>query len=219
MKKTHQIILLILILPFLSSSQNIFQIAVLQYNGGGDWYANPTSLPNLVKFCNKNINTNIKEEIAIVEVGDENIFNYPFIHMTGHGNVLFSNKESKNLIDYLNQGGFLHIDDNYGMDPFIRKEIKRIFPNNKLIEIPINHPIFNQTYKFKNGLPKIHEHNQEKAQAFGIFLEGNLALLYTYESDLGDGWENQEIHNNSEETRQRALKMGANIIEFVFNQR
>ena len=214
-----KIILILLLSPLFLFSQNTFQIAVLKYNGGGDWYANPTALPNLVSFCNENINTNISEETETVEVGSLDIFNYPFIHMTGHGNVLFSFEESKNLREYLLSGGFLHIDDNYGMDPFVRPEISKVFPNTNLVEIPPSHPIFHQKYEFKNGLPKIHEHNQNPSQAFGIFIDGKLVLLYTYESDLGDGWEDQEVHNDSEQTRLESLKMGSNIIEFVFNRK
>ena len=214
-----KIILILLLSPLFLFSQNTYQIAVLKYNGGGDWYANPTALPNLVSFCNENINTNISEETETVEVGSLDIFNYPFIHMTGHGNVLFSFEESKNLREYLLSGGFLHIDDNYGMDPFVRPEISKVFPNTNLVEIPPSHPIFHQKYEFKNGLPKIHEHNQNPSQAFGIFIDGKLVLLYTYESDLGDGWEDQEVHNNSEQTRLESLKMGSNIVEFVFNRK
>ena len=205
-----------MLIPIISFSQNTFQIAVLKYNGGGDWYANPTSLPNLVKFCNENINTNIKEEIAEVEVGNIDIFNFPFIHMTGHGNVVFSESDIKNLRKYLESGGFLHIDDNYGMNIYIRREIKKLFPEIELIKIPSSHKIFDQKYKFKDGLPKIHEHDKKKPEAFGILLNGRLSLLYTYETDLGDGWEDQEIHNNSEDTRMKALMMGANIIKYVF---
>jgi len=214
-----KIILILLLSPLFLFSQNTYQIAVLKYNGGGDWYANPTALPNLVSFCNENINTNISEETETVEVGSLDIFNYPFIHMTGHGNVLFSFEESKNLREYLLSGGFLHIDDNYGMDPFVRPEISKVFPNTNLVEIPPSHPIFHQKYEFKNGLPKIHEHNQNPSQAFGIFIDGKLVLLYTYESDLGDGWEDQEVHNDSEQTRLESLKMGSNIVEFVFNRK
>ena len=214
-----KIILILLLSPLFLFSQNTFQIAVLKYNGGGDWYANPTALPNLVDFCNENINTNIKKEIAIVEVGSLDIYNYPFIHMTGHGNIIFSSEEVENLRTYLLSGGFLHIDDNYGMDPYVRSEIRKVFPNTNLVEIPPSHPIFHQKYNFKNGLPKIHEHDQNPSQAFGVFMEGKLVLLYTYESDLGDGWEDPEVHNDSEETRLEALKMGSNILEFVFNRK
>ncbi|NHN24286.1 DUF4159 domain-containing protein [Flavobacterium jejuense] len=204
---------LLLLLTNLSFSQ---EVAILKYSGGGDWYANPTSLPNLVQFCNQNINTKITPKIATVEVNSSDIFSYPFIHMTGHGNVIFSPNESQNLKNYLTSGGFLHIDDNYGMDEYIRKEINKLFPQNNLVEIPITHEIFNTPYNFPNGLPKIHEHDNKKPQAFGIFIENRLVLLYTYESDLGDGWENAEIHNDPLEIREKALKMGANIINYAF---
>ena len=212
-----KVLLILLFAPITLFSQNNYQIAVLKYNGGGDWYSNPTSIPNLVSFCNENINTNISEEIETVEVGSLEIFNYPFLHMTGHGNVIFSFEEAKNLRGYLLAGGFLHIDDNYGMDPFVRSEIKKVFPNSDLVEIPPSHAIFHQSYDFNNGLPKIHEHDKNNPQAFGVFLEGRLVLFYTYESDLGDGWEDPEVHNDSESTRLQALKMGANILEYVFS--
>ena len=215
----RKLLIFLFILPILSIGQNTYQLAVLKYNGGGDWYSNPTSLPNLVEFCNQNLKTNIKEDIATVEIGSLDIFNYPFIHMTGHGNVIFSSTEADNLKKYLLSGGFLHVDDNYGMDPFIRTELKKVLPNENLVEIPSTHSIFHQKYIFENGLPKIHEHDKKNPQAFGIFIENELVLLYTYETDLGDGWEDQEVHNNSEEKRLKALKMGANIIEFVFNRK
>ena len=209
------IILLITILPYQIYCQGTFQIAVLKYNGGGDWYANPTSLKNLILFCNENIGTNIENEPAVIEANNLNIFNYPFVHVTGHGNIIFDQNEIENIRNYLLSGGFIHIDDNYGMDKYIRKEIDKIFPNNDLLELKNNHPIFNSKYKF-NGLPKIHEHDGKDAQAFGITVEGRLVLIYTYESDLGDGWEDQEVHNNSDEVRTKALKMGANIIKYAF---
>tara|TARA_B100000161_G_scaffold136995_2_gene97229 strand:- start:88 stop:732 length:645 start_codon:yes stop_codon:yes gene_type:complete len=209
------IILLITILPYQIYCQGTFQIAVLKYNGGGDWYANPTSLKNLILFCNENIGTNIDNEPAIIEANNLNIFNYPFVHVTGHGNIIFDQNEIENIRNYLLSGGFIHIDDNYGMDKYIRKEIDKIFPNNDLLELKNNHPIFNSKYKF-NGLPKIHEHDGKDAQAFGITIEGRLVLIYTYESDLGDGWEDQEVHNDSDEVRTKALKMGANIIKYAF---
>lgn len=209
------IILLITILPYQIYCQGTFQIAVLKYNGGGDWYANPTSLKNLILFCNENIGTNIENEPAVIEANNLNIFNYPFVHVTGHGNIIFDQNEIENIRNYLLSGGFIHIDDNYGMDQYIRKEIDKIFPNNDLLELKNNHPIFNSKYKF-NGLPKIHEHDGKDAQAFGITIEGRLVLIYTYESDLGDGWEDQEVHNDSDEVRTKALKMGANIIKYAF---
>jgi hypothetical protein len=195
---------------------NAQEIALLKYNGGGDWYANPTSLPNLIQFCNQNINTTIKQKPVTVEPGSVDLFSYPFVHLTGHGNVVFNDNEVENLRNYLTSGGFLHIDDNYGMDKYIRKEIKKIFPNNELVEIPASHKIFQGPFSFPNGLPKIHEHEKQKPQAFGIFIDGRLALVYTYETDLGDGWEDEEVHNNPKEVRERALKMGANLVYYVF---
>ncbi|RAR47391.1 DUF4159 domain-containing protein [Flavobacterium lacus] len=195
---------------------NAQEIALLKYSGGGDWYGNPTSLPNLIKFCNQNINTKIKQKPTTVEPGSSDLFSYPFVHLTGHGNVVFNDNEVKNLRDYLTSGGFLHIDDNYGMDKYIRKEIKKIFPNNELVEIPSTHKIFQGPFSFPNGLPKIHEHEKQKPQAFGIFIEGRLALVYTFETDLGDGWEDEEVHNNPKEVREKALKMGANLVHYVF---
>ena len=192
-------------------------IAVLKYSGGGDWYANPTSLPNLVKFCNQNIKTKLNPKVNSVDVGSAELFLYPFVHMTGHGNVVFSNNDIQNLQNYLNSGGFLHIDDNYGMDEYIRKEIKKIFPNTALVEIPKTHAIFQTPYSFPNGLPKIHEHDNKQPQAYGIFIENRLAVLYTFECDLGDGWENQEVHNDPINIREKALKMGANILNYVFS--
>ncbi len=196
-------------------SQESISLAVLKYSGGGDYYANPTALPNLVDFCNNNMNTRINRDVPYVEVGSKDLFLYPFIHMTGHGNVVFSNKEAENLRTYLKAGGFLHIDDNYGMDQFIRVELKKVFPNNELVELPSNHPLFNQKYRF-SGLPKIHEHDGKPAQAFGIVVNGRLVCLYTYETDLGDGWEDQNVHNDSEQKRREALQMGANIISYAF---
>jgi hypothetical protein len=198
------------------SAQHAVQIALLKYNGGGDWYANPTSLPNLIAFANRNAGMNIHPEPATVDVGSPEIFNYPFIHMTGHGNVVFSAAEAENLRQYLIGGGFLHIDDNYGMDKYVRPQIKRVFPEYDLIELPPSHPIYNQKYNFPDGLPKIHEHDGKPAQGFGIIHNGRLVLYYTYECDLGDGWEDQIVHKNSEDTRLKALRMGANILQFVF---
>jgi len=215
-----RILVILFSLAFFSSTYGQLasvKIALLKYSGGGDWYANPTSLPNLIKFCNKNLKTNINPDYSTVEAGSIEIFNHPFVHLTGHGNIVFNEQEVQNLRIYLTSGGFLHADDNYGLDPFIRKEIKKIFPNENLVEIPFSHPIFHQKYEFPQGLPKIHEHDTKPPQAFGIFIEERLVLLYTYECDLGDGWEDADVHNDSEETRLKALKMGANIIHFVFN--
>lgn len=193
-----------------------YRIALLKYSGGGDWYANlETSLPNLIKFCNQNLSTNIDAEQAIVEAGSPEIFNYPFVHMTGHGNVVFSAPEVENLRNYLKGGGFLHISDNYGMDKFIRTQMKKVFPDLDFVEIPFSHPIYHQKYDFPNGLPKIHEHDEKPPQGFGLVYEGRLVCFYDYECDLGDGWESPSVHNDSEDARQKALKMGANLIQFA----
>jgi len=193
------------------------EIALVKYSGGGDWYANPTSLPNLIKYCNTNINTKIKPKPATVEPSSPDLFSYPFVHMTGHGNVVFSDTDVRNLRNYLTSGGFIHIDDNYGMDQYIRKEIAKLFPNTNLVEIPANHPIFQKPNLFANGLPKIHEHDGKRPQAFGIFIDNRLVLLYTYECDLGDGWEDAEVNNDPLAVREKALKMGANILNYIFN--
>lgn len=210
------------ILFFLSITLNYGQtsvkIALLKYNGGGDWYANPTSLPNLIKFCNKELSTNINHEPATVEVGSIDIFNYPFVHMTGHGNVFFSPQEVQNLRNYLIAGGFLHIDDNYGMNEFIRREMKKVFPECDFVELPFSHPIYHQKFSFTKGLPKIHEHDGKAPQGFGIIYEGRLVCFYSYETDLGDGWEDLDVHNDPEEKHIEALKMGANIIQYVFSK-
>nr|WP_315250414.1 DUF4159 domain-containing protein [uncultured Flavobacterium sp.] len=208
-----KVLFALLFISFTCFSQ---EIALLKYSGGGDWYSNPTSLANLIKYCNTNINTQIKSKPRTVEPSSPDLLSYPFVHMTGHGNVVFSDADVTNLRKYLLAGGFLHIDDNYGMDQYIRKEIKKIFPNNNLIEIPSNHPIFQKPFVFANGLPKIHEHDGSRPQAFGIFIENKLVLLYTYECDLGDGWEDTEVHNDPLEVREKALKMGANIISYIF---
>ena len=211
-----KLLLILLFFPIVGIGQNTYQIAVLKYNGGGDWYANPTALPNLIAFCNENIGTEIKKEPATVAVGSSDIFNYPFVHMTGHGNVVFSSNDVENLRKYLQAGGFLHVDDNYGMDPYVRSELNKLFPENNLIELSNNHPIFNGKYKFKDGLPKIHEHDAGPAKAFGIIVDGRLVCLYTFESDIGDGWEDSEVHNDSPAIRLIALQMGANILEYAF---
>ena len=211
MKNTLLLFLLVFSLSIYSQ-----EIALLKYNGGGDWYANPTSLPNLIKYCNATINTKIKTKPRTVEPGSPDLLSYPFVHMTGHGNVVFSETEVINLRNYLLAGGFLHIDDNYGLDQYIRKEIKKIFPNENLVEIPSNHILFQKPFVFSNGLPKIHEHDGKRPQAFGIFIQNKIVLLYTYECDLGDGWEDPEVNNDPFEVREKALKMGANIINYIF---
>jgi hypothetical protein len=190
----------------------------MKYKGGGDWYANPTSLPNLVKFCNKNIGTTIDTNTDIIEADSPEIFNYPYIHLTGHGNIIFTESAVKNIRRYLNAGGFLHIDDNYGLDKFIRREMKKVFPESEFVELSFKHPIYNKKYKFPTGLPKVHEHDNKPSQGFGLFIKDRLVCFYSYETDLGDGWEDEKIHNDPWQTRKKALEMGANIISFVFSQ-
>lgn len=213
---TLSLIALTILISSFSPPAPSFSIALLKYNGGGDWYANPTSLPNLAEFCNKNLDININPDPPTVEAGSPEIFNYPFLHMTGHGNVVFSADEAQNMRTYLQAGGFLHIDDNYGMDPYVRPAMKKVFPELEFIELPFSHPVFHQKYDFKNGLPKIHEHDNKSPQAFGLFWEGRLICLYTFECDLGDGWEDADVHKDPEDTRQKAFQMGANIIQYVF---
>lgn len=195
---------------------NAQDIGLLKYSGGGDWYANPTSLPNLITFCNTNINTKINTKPQTVEAGSIDIFQFPLLHMTGHGNVYFTDEEAENLRNYLISGGFLHIDDNYGMKPYLIKELKKVFPDKELVELPNTHPIFSTAYKFPNGLPKIHEHDGKRPQALGLYFEDRLVLLFTFESDLGDGWEDEVVHNDPIEVREKALKMGANIVKYAF---
>jgi Domain of unknown function (DUF4159) len=208
-----KLLYIIFALPIFLNAQ---EIAVLKYSGGGDWYGNPTALPNLAKFCNQNINTKITTKTSVVEPGSPDIFSYPFVHMTGHGNVVFSDSEIINLRNYLTGGGFLHVDDNYGLDQYIRREIKRIFPDKELARIPVNHEIFKGPFAFPQGLPKIHEHDGKAPDSWGIFVEGRLVLLYTHETDLGDGWEDPEVHNDPADVRAKALKMGANIVNYAF---
>lgn len=208
--------LFLVLISLSSQAQNTLKIAKLKYNGGGDWYANKTALPNLIEFCNKELGTAIQPEEDVAEVSSPDLFDYPYVYMTGHGNVVFSSEEALNLRNYLIAGGFLHIDDNYGLDKFIRLELKKVFPELELVEVPFNHPIYHQKFDFPNGLPKIHEHDGKPAQGLGLFYEGRLVVYYSFESDLGNGWEDRRIHNDPEEKRQLALKMGANILAYCF---
>ncbi|MFA6260915.1 MAG: DUF4159 domain-containing protein [Bacteroidia bacterium] len=194
------------------------RIAKLKYNGGGDWYANKTSLPNLIRYCNQNLGTTIFPEEDIVEAGSADLFNYPFVHLTGHGNIIFSAQEAENLRNYLLAGGFLHADDNYGMDKFFRREMKKVFPELDFVELPFNHPVYHQTYNFPNGLPKVHEHDGKSPQGFGLIYQGRLVCFYSYECDLGNGWEDADVYNDPETIRIKALQMGANLVQFVFNK-
>ncbi|WP_298350794.1 DUF4159 domain-containing protein [uncultured Dokdonia sp.] len=212
----HRTFLAVIILFFTSGFIAAQDLAVLKYKGGGDWYSNPTALPNLIRFCNKNINTKMNDKPESVDAGSIDVFQYPLLHMTGHGNVLFTDDDVENLRDYLTSGGFLHIDDNYGMAEYLPKELKKIFPDQELTELAASHPIFSSAYKFPKGLPKIHEHDGKRPQALGLFYEDRLVVLFTTESDIGDGWEDSEVHGDPESVRQKALKMGANIVKYAF---
>jgi hypothetical protein len=188
----------------------------MKYKGGGDYYANPTSLPNLVSFVNRELKMNVAKETPYVEVGSTELFNYPFVHMTGHGNVVFSSADVENLQLYLRSGGFLHISDNYGLDKFIRREMKKVFPDAEFLEIPFGHPVYHQKYEFNSGLPKIHEHDNKAPQGLGIFVENRLVVFYDFECDLGDGWEDSNVHKDSEAARTKAFQMGANLLQYAF---
>ncbi len=213
----RNLLLVFVFLPVMIFAQESgYKIALLKYNGGGDWYANPTSLTNLILFSNKQLHTNIDKEYATVDVGSPELFNYPFVHITGHGNILFSDLEAQNLRKYLIGGGFLEVSDNYGLDKYIRREMKKVFPELDFVELPVSYPIYHKPFDFPNGLPKIHEHNGKPAQGFAIFYEGRMVVFYDYECDLGDGWEDPEVHHDSEEIRIKALKMGANLLYYIF---
>lgn len=200
---------------FFSFGQGV-RLAKLKYGGGGDWYANKTALPNLMAFCDRELRTNFPTEEDVVEVGSPDLFEYPWVYMTGHGEVLFSDSEARNLRKYLLSGGFLHVDDNYGLDPFIRREMKKVFPELDFVELPFSHPIFHQKFSFPTGLPKVHAHDNKPPQGFAIIWEGRVVCFYSYECDLGNGWEDARIHGNPEEVRLGALQMGANLIQYVF---
>lgn len=212
----HRTLLEVIILLLTSGFITAQDLAVLKYKGGGDWYSNPTALPNLIRFCNKNIKTKMNDKPESVDAGSIDVFQYPLLHMTGHGNVLFTDDDVENLRDYLTSGGFLHIDDNYGMAEYLPKELKKIFPDQELTELAASHPIFSSAYKFPQGLPKIHEHDGKRPQALGLFYEDRLVVLFTTESDIGDGWEDPEVHGDPESVRQKALQMGANIVKYAF---
>ena len=210
------VIFILVLSLFAVNEPPTLKLGLLKYNGGGDWYSNPTALPNLAQFCNKNMGTNFDPNYGTVEVGSLEIFNYPFLHLTGHGNVVFSDREAANLRQYLMGGGFLHIDDNYGMDPYIRPAMKKVFPALELVELPFEHEIYKQKYNFSNGLPKIHAHDGKAPRGYGLIWKGRLICFYSVECDLGDGWENQEVHNDPPENRLKAMQMGANLVKYAF---
>ncbi|WP_079703247.1 DUF4159 domain-containing protein [Daejeonella lutea] len=218
--KINLLVLFVLFAGIISSyTAPSYKIAKMKYNGGGDWYANRTALPELISFCNKNLGTNFDKDEAVVEAGSAEIFNYPFVYLTGHGNIVFSDQEAENLRKYLTGGGFLHIDDNYGLDKFIRPQMKRVFPDLDFIELPSNHSLYNQKFKFPGGLPKIHEHDGKRPQGFALIYKGRVVCYYTFECDLGNGWEVAGTYSSdSEDTRQRALKMGANLVQYALTQ-
>jgi hypothetical protein len=204
---------------FFSFHAPTYKIAKMKYNGGGDWYANRTALPNLISFCNKNIGTNFDTEEAIVEAGSTDLFNYPFVYLTGHGNIVFSDQEALNIRKYLTGGGFLHIDDNYGLDQFIRPQMKKVFPELDFVELPSNHILYNQKFKFPGGLPKIHEHDGKRPQGLALIYKGRIVCYYTFECDLGNGWEDAGTYaSDTEESRQKALKMGSNLVQYALTQ-
>lgn len=214
----HFLSILFLALAFSVTAQNKTQIALLKYGGGGDWYSDPTALTNLIAFCNQDQNMNLHPQYATVDVGSSEIFNYPFVHITGHGNIVFSSQEAENLRQYLIGGGFLYIDDNYGLREFVVPQMKKVFPELDFVELPFSHPIYHQKYDFPNGLPKIHEHDGLPPKGYGLIWEGRLVCFFTWECDLSDGWEDPDVHNDSRETRQKALRMGSNIVRFAFMQ-
>jgi hypothetical protein len=193
-----------------------YKVAVLKYRGGGDYYSNPTSVPNLVRYANTQLRTAIDTDVPFIDVSSPDIINFPFVHMTGHGNVIFSQDEARNLRNYLLGGGFLHISDNFGMDTFVRREMKKVFPELDFIELPFSHPLYHQTFDFPKGLPKVHEHDNKPPQGLGLLWEGRLVCFYDVECDLGDGWEDFDVHKDSEETRTKALKMGVNLLQYAF---
>jgi len=216
-KKNRFILLLAGLLSWCAFANAQSKLALLVYNGGGDWYANEaTSLKNLAQFCNEQLHTNFDLQQAIVEVGSPDIFNYPFIHMTGHGRWALSDEEAKNLRQYLEGGGFLHIDDNYGLDSYVRPALKKVFPELDLVELPFNYPIYHQKFNFPNGLPKIHEHDGGPPKGWGLIYKGRLVCFYSFDTDLGDGWEDFDVHRDTPEKHLAALQMGANLVQYVF---
>ena len=216
MKKFFLLLLMLTLFVGTAFQKSTYKIGRLKYSGGGDWYSNRTALPNLIEFCNQNLATNFDAEEAIVDAGSTDIYNHPFIYLTGHGNVVFNTQEAENIRKYLTGGGFMHIDDNYGLDKFIRKEMKKVFPELDFIELPANHTIYNQKFKFSTGLPKIHEHDGKPAQGFALIFQGRVVCFYTFECDLGNGWEDAGTYAGDDtNTRQKALKMGANLIQYA----
>lgn len=204
--------------PSLAQQTGEFEIARVKYRGGGDWYNDPSSLTNLIRFTNQQVPVSIAPKYSDVALGSTDIHLYPFLYLTGHGTISANNAEVRNLRNYLENGGFLYVDDDYGIDTSIRDLMSRVFPEEEFIELPFNHPIYSQVYSFPKGLPKIHEHDNKAPQGFGIFYKGKLVVYYTYESNLGDGWADPEIHNDPAEVRLNALKMGVNILVYALTR-
>jgi hypothetical protein len=194
-------------------------IARLQYDGGGDWYANPSSLPNLLEAIATRTSLHVERTEARVTLMDDKLWDYPFIHVTGHGNIHFSDAEVQRLREYLERGGFIHFSDNYGMDASFRREIKRVFPDRPLVDVPLSHPIYHVVYDFPKGLPKIHEHDGKPAEGLGIFLGDRLAVFYDYQCDLGDGWEDPDVHHDPPAKHEAALRMGVNLFVYAVTSR
>jgi hypothetical protein len=201
--------------PPAAAPPGLLEIGRLHYDGGGDWYANPSSLPNLIQAVSTRTALRISPREQVVRLSDDALWNVAYLHMTGHGNVHFSDADLITLRRWLRQGGFLHADDNYGMDVSIRRELARLFPDSPLVEVPLDHPIYHLIYDFPKGLPKIHEHDGKPAQGFGIFLNGRLAVYYTYQCDLGDGWEDESVHHDPPEKHEAALRMGVNLFAYA----
>ena len=218
MRKPMVLPILAVVLAAFVPADSMLTIARLQYDGGGDWYANPSSLANLLERIATDTGLPVADREATITLRDPALPDYPFVHMTGHGNVNFSLEEQDALRGYLLGGGFLHVDDNYGLDESFRREIARVFPGRELVEIPPDHPVFHAFHLFPEGLPKIHEHDGGPPQAFGLFERGRLMLFYSYESDLGDGWEDPEVHEDPPETREQALRMGVNLFVYAITR-
>ncbi len=219
MKKLFLPILFFIIsISNIQAQKSTLKLALLKYNGGGDWYSVVDALQNVVKFCNQNLNTGFDIDYGTVDIGSSEVYNYPLLFLTGHGNIILTDQEAENIRNYLIGGGFLFIDDDFGIDPFIRPVIKKIFPQLELKEVPFSHPIYHQKYDFPRGLPKVHKHNDKPTQGLGLFYEGRMVCFYAFESNISDGWESPEVHKDDPAIRQSALKMGANIIQFAFTQ-
>lgn len=211
-------ILGIFISPLIAQQTAQIKLARVKYRGGGDWYNNPSSLKNLAEFTQKQVPISINPEYDDIALGSPDLFDYPFIFLTGHGNISINEAEASNLRKYLDNGGFLYVDDDYGLDNHFRKVINQVYPNEKLVELPFSHPVYHQVFDFPQGLPKIHKHDGKAPQGFGLFREGRLVLFYTYESNLADGWANPDVHNDPATLRQKALRMGANILVYALTR-